>query len=483
MAIPVPQQKPVNLDKKLNKAMINGLFTIAIGTLIWFLPVPQGLEAPAWHLFAIMVATIIGFILQPLPMGALAFISITLTALTGVLKPADVLAGFSNTTVWLIVSAFVFAVGLAKTGLGKRIAYLLIHALGDNTLKLGYAIELADLAISPATPSNTARGGGIIFPIVRNLCSAFDSEPGPSSRKIGSYLMQVAYQADTVTAAIFLTAMAANPLMVTLASQTLGITLTWGQWAMAALVPGILTLILIPLILYKIYPPEVKKTPQAKEMAKEELKKMGPISLKEILVGVIFIGAILLWATSQMTKIDSAIIAMIAVSAMLLTKVIEWEDVLKEKGAWDTMIWIGALVALSTNLTKLGVIPWFSKAVSGSIVGVPWGWAFVILLIAYLYVHYGFASQTAHIAALYPAFIAVAVAAGAPPYLTALSFAFMSNLNGSMTHYAGGPSPIFFGAGYVDQKTWWKLGFIMSLIYLIIWVGIGSAWWKVLGLW
>jgi divalent anion:Na+ symporter, DASS family len=467
----------------MNKKLLHGIITVLVGALIWFMPIPKGLDAPAWHLFAIMAATILGFVLQPLPMGAIAFSSITFTALLGVLKPADVLSGFSNSTVWLIVSAFVFAVGFAKTGLGLRIAYMLIRALGDSTLKLGYALELADLFISPATPSNTARGGGIIFPIVRSLASAFDSEPGKSPRRIGAYLTQVAYQADTITAGMFITAMAANPLMVSMASENLHINISWGQWALAAFVPGLITLIAIPLILYKIYPPEIKKTPEAKKFASEELAKIGPMKLAEKIIAFVFIGAIILWGTSRFTKIDSAIIAMLAVSVMLITKAIEWDDVLKEKGAWDTMVWIGALVGLSTNLTKLGFIPWFAKSVSSSIAGIPWVWSLALLLVAYLYIHYGFASQTAHIAALYPAFISVAAAAGAPPYLVALSFAFMSNLNGSMTPYAGGTSPIFFGAGYVEHNTWWRLGFILTLVYLVIWVGIGSIWWKVLGLW
>jgi len=195
----------------MNGKIVRALATVALGAIIWFIPVPQGVTPQAWHLMAIFVATIFGFILQPMPIGAVALTSITFTALVGVLKPAEALSGFSNTTIWLIVSAFLFAKGFIKTGLGRRIAYVLIRAIGDSTLKLGYTLVLSDLIISPATPSNTARAGGIIFPIVRSLCTAFDSEPGVSSRKVGSYLMQTAYQGNTITSAMFLTSMAGNP--------------------------------------------------------------------------------------------------------------------------------------------------------------------------------------------------------------------------------------------------------------------------------
>lgn len=463
--------------------MVRSLVVLVIGAAIWLTPVPAGLKPEAWKLMAIFVSTILGFILQPLPIGSLAFISVTFTALSGVLKPAEALSGFSNGTIWLIVSAFLFAKGFIKTGLGRRIAYVLIRALGDSTLKLGYTIVLSDLIISPATPSNTARAGGILFPIVKSLSTAFGSEPGSTARRVGAYLMQTAYQGNTITSAMFMTAMAGNPLIASLAANTLKINISWGLWATAALVPGLLSIIVVPYLLYKFYPPEVKKTPEAKALAAKELEQMGAMSRGEKIVAAVFVGALVLWSTSQYTKLDATVVAMLAVTVMMITKVLEWKDVLTETGAWDTLIWMGALIGLADYLSKLGFIPWFAKLVSASMVGVPWMQAFVILLVIYMYAHYGFASLVAHITAMYAAFAAVAVAAGAPAFLVALALAYMSNLCMSLTHYAAGPAPIYFGAGYVDQGTWWKIGFLVSVVNMIIWVGIGSFWWKLLGLW
>ncbi|HWR44377.1 anion permease [Sporomusa sp.] len=456
---------------------------VAVGVGIWLVPVPTGLKPAAWNLFAVFVSTILGFILQPLPIGALAFLSITFTALTGILKPAEALSGFANTTIWLIVSAFLFAKGFIKTGLGRRIAYGLMKRIGGSSLKLGYTLALSDLIISPFTPSNTARAGGILFPIVRSLCTAFHSEPGATSRKVGAYLMQTVYQANTITSAMFLTSMAGNPLVAELASKTLHIKISWGLWAMAASVPGLVSLLVVPYFLYKFYPPEITRTPEAKTLASTELDKMGPMSRGEKIVILVFIGALALWTTSQFTRLDATLVAMLAVSAMLIANVINWQDVLEEKGAWDTLVWMGSLVTLADYLTKLGFIPWFSKTVSAAIGGVPWIQAFLALIIIYMYAHYSFASLTAHITAMYAAFASVAVAAGAPVYVVALALGFISNLCMSLTHYAAGPAPIYFGAGYVDQATWWKLGFMVSVINMVIWVGLGSFWWKLLGLW
>lgn len=456
---------------------------LGIGAFICIMPVPEGVKPQAWQLFALFVSTIVAFILQPLPIGALAFMSLTVAIITKVLKPAEALSGFSDSTIWLIVSAFLFAKSFIKTGLGKRIAFLLIEKMGKNTLSLAYTIVLTDLIIAPATPSNAARAGGVIYPIVRSLASAFHSEPQDHPRRVGSYLMQVEYQGNTVTSAMFMTSMAGNPLAALLAAQAAGLEISWGLWALAALVPGILALLVIPYYLYKVYPPELKKTPEAKAIAQQELKQMGPMTLHERIVAVIFVVALLLWSTAQYTGVHATAVAMLGVSAMLITNILTWKDVMEERGAWDTLIWMGALVGLAGQLAKSGFIAWFSTTVGSLLAGIPWLWAFLILLVVYTYAHYGFASLTAHITAMYSAFLAVAIAAGTPAYLAALGLAYMSNLCMSITHYAASPAPIYYGAGYVSQGAWWSLGFQVSVINMIIWLGVGSMWWKFLGLW
>ncbi|NMC31540.1 MAG: anion permease [Veillonellaceae bacterium] len=456
---------------------------IAVGAGIWFSPVPAGLKPAGWHLLAIFVAVIIGFILKPMPIGAIAFAGVTLSAFTHVLKPAEALSGYANTTIWLIVSAFLFSKAFVKTGLGQRISFLIVKAIGHKTLNLGYAIILSDLVLAPMTPSNTARAGGVIFPIVRSLCSVFDSYPGPSARRIGAFLMKAEYQGDGITSTMFMTASSANVLFVALAASTFNIRLSWSAWALGALLPGLVALLVVPYFIYKVYPPEIKETPQARQLAESELEKLGPIKPAEkILIGI-FITMLGFWATAEITHIEATIVAMAGVIVMILTKILTWSDVTHEHDAWDTLIWMGSLIALANYLNKLGVIPWFAKIVGTSIVGVSWPVALGILSISYFFIHYCFASMSAHVTALLPAFGAVAIAAGVPPYLAILVLAYSTHLSQSLTHYATGPAPIFFGAGYVDQGTWWTLGFYIALINLTIFAVVGIPWWRALGFW
>lgn len=467
----------------MNKKWLNFLLCIFVGVMIWFSPIPKGIDLRAWHLLAIFVSTILGFILRPFSIGITTFLAITLSVILGVLKPVQALSGFSSNVVWLIISAFLFSRGFIKSGLGRRIAFLLMNKFGDSSLKLAYTLIFSNLIISPAIPSNTARCGGIMYPIVKSLASVFGSEPGPTAKKIGAYLIQSVYQGDNVACSVTMTAMAGNLLMVSLASQVAGVDLSWSVWFAAGVVPGIISTLIIPLLLYKIFPPELQKTPEAKTLSVKELSVMGPMKTEEKILAAIFGLAIIGWATSSITHINATFVAMAAVCVMLLTGIINWDDVKSEKGAWDAMIWMGGIFALAENLGKLGIIKVLANHVGAMLVGVPWTMALIVVFVIYIYSTYAFASGVAHIAAMYPAFLAVAVSTGAPPYLAAILLAFASGLYQGLTHYASGPSAIFFASGYIDQRTWWKLGFIVLAVNLLIWGGIGSVWWKIIGLW
>jgi DASS family divalent anion:Na+ symporter len=466
------------------KKLTLGLIVLLVGAVIWFLPPFGGLKPAAMHLTAIFIATILGLILQPLPQGAVVLLGVAMTAMTSTLSIGDTMLGFSDATVWLIVAAFLFARGFIKTGLGRRIAYLLVSSFGKSTLGLGYALAAADTVLAPATPSNTARAGGILFPVVRSLSSSLGSEPGPTAKKAGSYLMFNSFVICQITSAIFLTGVAPNSLIVKLAKDNFKYNVTWTGWFWAALIPGLISLVVAPYVLYKLFNPELKQSPEAPAMAKAELAKMGPMSGGEKGMLGVFLLTLIAWATGQWTNINATAVALGGVGVLLVLNVLDWQDVLNEKGAWDALAWFGGLVGLATGLTKLGVIGMLSSTLKSSLGGISsWMLGFVLVILAYVFVHYFIASMTAHATAFYVPMALVAISLGAPAPLVLLVLGFMNSLNACTTHYGSGPAPVFFGSGYIDQGTWWRNGLIITLINLVIWIGAGGLWWKVIGLW
>ncbi|MGB2713855.1 MAG: DASS family sodium-coupled anion symporter [Vicinamibacterales bacterium] len=449
---------------------------------VWLLP-HAGFSNQEWGLLCLFSATICALITRPFPAGAVVMVAITVGTLLRLFSLADALSGFANVTVWLIVAAFLFTRGLVQTRLGERIAYTIVRRLGGSPLRLGYSIVLADLVMAPMTPSNTARAGGILFPIVLNVARAFGSEPGPTASRIGAFLMKTLYQGDLVVSAMFLTATAPNPLVAEFTRQGSGTELTWTLWFTAAIVPGIVGLLVIPYVVYRVCPPDLRETRVAQALAAERLDSMGPLSRRERGMLVVFVLVLLLWLTSEWHGASATTIAYVGLSVLLLTRVLEWQDLLDEKGAWDALIWFGGLMMLSAQLDKAGFPKAFATTVASFFSGWPWWLALAALVIVYVYSHYAFASLVAHVTAMFPAFFAVAIGLGAPPLIAALALGVFSSLNAATTHYGTGPAPIVFGAGYLTQSAWWRIGFLMSLVHLAIWLPVGFLWWKVIGLW
>jgi DASS family divalent anion:Na+ symporter len=455
---------------------------LAVAAAIWILP-HGGFDARSWGLLCLFSATICGLITRPFAAGALMIATIAAGALLRVFSIQDGLAGYANVTVWLILAAFLFARGLVVTRLGERIAYTIVTRVGGSPLGLGYSIVLADLVMAPMTASNTARAGGILFPITLSVARVFGSEPGPTASRIGSFLMLVLYHGDLVVSAMFLTACAPNPLVAEVVQKASAARMTWTMWAVAASVPGVVALFAIPYLVYRLSPPIEIDTAAARTLASDRLAAMGPLSTRERGMLIVFCLVLTLWIAGDWLAISPTTAALLGVALLLLVRVLDWRDIVEERSAWDVFIWFGGLMMLAGQIEKAGFPKVFAQALANAVHGWPWWWALVAMLVVYLYAHYAFASLVAHVTAMFPAFFATAVALGAPPLVAAAAFGVMSNVNAALTHYGTGPAPIIFGAGYVSQPAWWRIGFILSLAHLAIWLPIGFLWWKVLRLW
>lgn len=467
---------------------------VVTGALV-LLPVPSGLAPYAWHFFSIFVGVIIGLILEPLPGAVIALIGITLITVLAPFalfnpqqlaepgfRPASAalswaLSGYSNSTVWLIFGAFILALAYSNTGLGHRIALVIIKRMGKSTLLLGYGIAMADTLLAPFIPSPTARSGGIIYPIASDLALDFDSRPNdPSSRRVGSYLMWVAIMTTCVNSSLFLTGASFNLLATGYVEELTHIELHWTDWFLTAAPAVIPLLILVPLLSYWLYPPDLKHNPEVSNWAKAQLEKVGPLSTQEIILAAVVVLSLVLWVAGS-AYVGAATVALIAVSLLLITRVLSWNDILGHKRAWTTLFWLGALITLCDGLNRVGFVKWFANTIAAHMQGFSPRLAMLILLVLFFLTHYVFASVDAYTTALLPVVLVTGASIpGIPVKEFALLLCMELGIMGVITPFADAASPIYANSGYLPAKDYWRLGTTFGAIFLIMFLAIGVPW-------
>ena len=454
---------------------IKRIITLIIGIIIWHLPIPWDLSPDAWHLFAIFITAIIGVLIDALSIFTASVLALVAVVIFGVLTPNKAFSGFSESFILLILAAFLVAKGVIKSGLGRRIAFLLIRRFGKSTLNLGYCIVATDTLLGPSIPSNTARSG-ILYPITHALSLDTGSLPTPENRKkTGSYLMMTAISGHTISSALWFTGMAANPVGAGIAAQ-FGVNMNFGNWVFVASVPCIIALIAIPFVLYKLFPPENKFTPEAPEMAKNALHEMGPMSKQEWIMGITFFGMILLWALSPVLNLNLAIVAFLGLSILILANVYTLNDIRQGAGdALETYVWFAILYMMSTSLNDMGFMKTLGAQIAGYISGYDWVTVYGLLTVLYVVIHYLFVSQTAHLLALYAVFLQVAVNAQVPAALMAFMLSFATNYFAVITPQASSSNVLFAGSGFLPSEDIYKQGAVITILNTVIFL-LATPW-------
>lgn len=448
-------------------------FALAIG--IWLAPVPAGLTAPAWHLFAVFVAAITAVLDGALPLLTSTMLAAAAAVLTGTISAAKAFAGFANPSVLLVVTAFLVAQAVVKSGLGRRISLFMVSRFGRSSLGLAYSIVVTDAVIAPAFPSNTARGG-VLFPIVLSVAQGSGSKPDdPDGRRLGGYLMFCGMASLAVSSALWMTATSANPIGIQVA-RDFGIEIGFGKWLIAACVPAITAIAALPWVIARLFPPRVGKTPKAPLEARKALAALGPLSRDECITAAAFVLMVSAWVFADKLNLNVTIIAFAGLGVLLATEVLTTADIATQGDTLATFLWLAVLFALSGQLNELGFMGYAGQRLAAHIGGLSWPLTYVVLIVIYVAIHYMFVSQSSQVLALLGVFLDVGIRGGVPRPLMAFALLFASSYFSVITPQGGSQNVIFVGSGYLTQRELYRLGLLTTLFFLAVFMVIGTGW-------
>ena len=455
--------------------MARKIIIILFGIALWFCPHPPEISPQAWHLFAIFITTIFSVVFNIYNILTASLFGLVISILTGTLTPVQAYSGFSDGIILLIIAAFLIAKAVVKSGLGSRIALMMISRFGHTTLGLGYSLLVTDLMIAPAFPSNTARSG-LLFPIIYSVSISNGSQPdSPTSGKMGTFLMFVSMFGIGLSLAMWLTGMAANPAGAAIAGQ-FGVDINFGNWILASCVPSLIAAATIPWVVYHIFPPEVKLTPEAPRHARKLLSEMGRFSRDEIITSFVFVLLVVAWALSDTLKIDKTAVAFLGLGLLLVTGVFDVADIKKEGEALSTMIWFAILYTLSTYLSHLGFMTYVGDVLAFHMDGLSWPVAFFLLVLGYILFHYLFVSQTSHMLALFGVFLSAGIKIGVPPVLLAFMLLFATNFFSVITPQGSSCNLLYLSSGYLKPQQVYKYGGMVTFLSFVVYMIFGTAW-------
>jgi len=451
------------------------LAVVAVAVAFWFVPPPDGLTPAAWRLFVIFAAAILSVVVNAFPILTASVFAVAASVLTGLLSPAKAYAGFANGTILLIVVAFLVARAVVKSGLGARAGYAVVSIFGRSTLGLSYSIFLVDALIAPAFPSNTARSG-VIYPLAFSLAEAGGAKADSDEcRRVGGFLMFSGIASLSLSSALWLTAMVANPMSAEIARQ-FNVNMAFGAWTLAAVAPTLVAMIVMPPLLYRVMKPERTSTPEAPAEARRQLAAMGPLSRDEKIVLAAFAGMVALWASAATLHIDSTAVAFLGLGILLSTGVLTLGDIAKEGDVLATFIWFAVLFTLSSQLNELGFMGFLGQRIADSLAGFPVAVVALVLVVAYVLLHYVFVSQTAHALALFGVFLDVGVRLGVSAGPLAFQLAFANNYFSAIAPQGSSANLLFAGSGFLSQRDLYRLGGLTTAVSMAIYLLVGTPW-------
>lgn len=469
---------------------------ILVGLLIWMLPTPESMTIVQHKLLSIFGGAVVLWISIGVSFATSTFLIVTLLYfwignLEGKVNASGklihqvgfVMTGFASSALWLLVTGFVISIAMTQTGVARRVALKMMRLFGRTPMGATFAPMVANLIVAPLTPSNTARTAAML-PIIEGVAQAYKVEKGTSNFGRGLYLANTF--ASNITASAFLTGTIPNPIAIGMIVAVTGATAftTWGFWALAALPTNILVLIAAMWIPLKLYPPEMKAIPGGLEYIDDELKHMGPMSANEKKAIVFFLLALGLWASDMWHGFNSAMVAFLVSTLILLPRigVLTWQDA--QKGIpWELFVYFGGVITLSDALMKTRAFEWVIKGIIGSmgLTDVSMMPLLIILMGFTIFSHAIWSTTTAMAGVMIPIYIGLAQTFNFPVAGFVLPLAILMGYALFLPFNTMG-NIIMFGAGYYTVSEQIKSSCILGLVAWGLWAVTALVWFPLINL-
>jgi DASS family divalent anion:Na+ symporter len=297
----------------------------------------------------------------------------------------------------------------------------------------------------------------------------------PEGRRLGAYLMFCGMASLAVSSALWMTATSANPIGIQVVKD-FGVSINFGSWLIAASVPALIAIVLLPIVVARLFPPGVGETPEAPVAARKALAELGPFKRDERITAVVFLLMVAGWILGDTLKLNVTSIAFGGLGLLLLTNVLTVHDIAEQGDTLATFLWLAVLFAMSGQLNELGFMGYAGQRLASYMGGLSWPVTYVLLIVLYVAIHYMFVSQSSQVLALLGVFLDVGVRGGVPAPLMAFALLFASSYFSVITPQAGSQNVIFVGSGYLTQPELYRLGLLVTLFFMAVFPVFGTGW-------
>ncbi|HEY7389530.1 MAG TPA: SLC13 family permease [Bryobacteraceae bacterium] len=456
------------------RAVAAAVPSVLVPAVVWFLPLQ--LEARAQHAIAIAVFMILAWATELMDHGLTGLIGCYLFWALGVVRFEAAFSGFADDTPWFLLGALLFGAMASKSGLARRIAYLITARIGTSYSRLLLALILSDFLLTFLVPSGMARVA-IMAAVAVGLIDAFGAGRGSNIGR-GMFLIL------TYTAGVFDKTIIAGAAAITgrgIIENFGHVPVLWSRW-LAAYVPSDIATILVAwrLILW-LYPPESASLPGGRRYLEEELRKAGPWSPMEKKCLALMLGAIALWATDFIHHISPAMIGLGIglVAALPFLHILSLEDI--KNVNYLQLFFVAAALSMGKVLgdTKgLAVLTNVVFAWLGPLVGHGVIFPFILYWTGFIY-HIFLASEISMLATSMPLLMQFAAGHGLSALELGMIWVFSSG--GKIFVYQSGVLIIGYAYGYFRPKDILRLGLAMSLVDSVLLVLVIPLYWRPAG--